>query len=185
MPADQYEVEQKFRVPNLDTVRVSIEQLGAKVSDGFEQADSYFAHPSRDFASTDEALRIRRVGLLNLITYKGPKIDTTTKTRREIELPLPGGELYANQFTQLLLALGFSPVAVVHKTRRTAIVEWRSHQVEVAFDEVAQVGSFIELEVQADETGLAEAREVVVSLADELRLDQAERRSYLEMLLGE
>ena len=44
--------------------------------------------PCRDFAQTDEALRIRTVGDTSFVTYKGPKLDATTKTRRELELPL-------------------------------------------------------------------------------------------------
>ena len=67
-------------------------ELGATIEPPVVQVDQYFAHPARDFAQTDEALRLRRVGKQNFITYKGSKIDATTKTRREIELPLAPGE---------------------------------------------------------------------------------------------
>ena len=50
-----------------------------------EQVDTYFSHPARDFAATDEALRIRSIDQENFVTYKGPKLDATTKTRREID----------------------------------------------------------------------------------------------------
>jgi len=183
MTMERYEVEQKFRVESLPVVEERLQQMGAGVSEVDEQADSYFAHPARDFVSTDEALRIRSVGSLNRITYKGPRIDTTTKTRREIELQLPEGKSYAGQFAELLLVLGFTPVTAVLKKRRTATVDWRGHQVEVALDEVTQVGSFVELEVQSEKAHLAEAQAVVRSLAEKLQLDQLESRSYLEMLL--
>ena len=82
------EVEQKFAVPDLGQLQTRLLELGAKAGEPQLQVDQYFAHPARDFAQTDEALRIRRIGQSNFVTYKGPKIDATTKTRRELELPL-------------------------------------------------------------------------------------------------
>ena len=84
----RYEVEQKFPVADMRAIREGLAALGAEVAAPQEEVDLYFAHPVRDFAATDEALRLRQKGPQNRITYKGPKIDTTTKTRREIELPL-------------------------------------------------------------------------------------------------
>ena len=37
-----------------------LEELGGEYQAELRQVDSYFAHPARDFAVTDEALRIRR-----------------------------------------------------------------------------------------------------------------------------
>ena len=82
------------------------------------QSDQYFAHPARDFAQTDEALRIRTVGDTSFVTYKGPKLDATSKTRRELELPLAASDPDGSQFAELLAALGFTPVAIVRKQRR-------------------------------------------------------------------
>ena len=88
-------------------VRSRLEELGGEYQAELRQVDSYFAHPARDFAVTDEALRIRQANGDCYITYKGPKIDATTKTRREIELPLPSGPRTCEQFTELLESLGF------------------------------------------------------------------------------
>ena len=74
---------------------------------GRRRSDRYFAHPSRDFARTDEALRLRRIGEFNFITYKGPKLDATTKTRREIEIGLADGQQAATDAAELLAAIGF------------------------------------------------------------------------------
>ena len=52
-----------------------------------------------------------------------------------------------------------------------------------ALDEVDGLGTFVELELSADEASLDEARRTIVSLANELDLGPSERRSYLEMLL--
>src|SRR5262249_34999461 len=148
------------------------------------QLDRYFNHPSRDFAQTDEALRLRQVGQSNFITYKGPKLDATTKTRREIELPLPAGDEMLKHYAELLTALGFRPVAEVHKTRRQVHLAWQGREIEIALDNVTGLGDFIELELSTDETDIESAKGAIASLAAELGLTDSERRSYLELLLA-
>jgi len=180
----QFEVEQKHRVPDVRTLLERLAERGAEVGPPVEQADRYFAHPCRDFAQTDEALRIRTAGVRSFVTFKGPKLDTTTKTRREIELPLDSSDVDGLKFAELLQSLGFQPVAVVRKRRRSFHVDVAGRMVEGALDEVDGVGTFVELELLTDEPGLDEAKRVVSTLAAELHLGPTERRSYLEMLLG-
>ncbi|HEY2881269.1 MAG TPA: class IV adenylate cyclase, partial [Pirellulales bacterium] len=144
----------------------------------------YFNHPARDFAQTDEALRLRQVGQLNFITYKGPKLAAATKTRREIELPLPAGAESSAGFAEILTSLGFRAVAEVRKIRRQLHVEWAGREVEIALDDVAGVGQYVELELIATENELESAQAAILSLADRLQLGTSERRSYLELLLA-
>ena len=178
-----YEVELKFPVPDLPAFSRKLIDLAVPISPAQEEIDLYFAHPARDFAQTDEALRLRRKGDANYITYKGPKIDATTKTRREIELPLaPGPESLAS-WTALLEAVGFRPVAEVRKSRRKAAIPWQGRQVEASLDEVDGVGTFVEFELVAEESEVEAARACIQSLAQSFGLTQGERRSYLELLL--
>jgi adenylate cyclase class 2 len=156
---------------------------GASLGAAIDQYDQYFAHPCRDFAKTDEALRIRTVGGKSFVTYKGPKLDATTKTRRELELPLHPNDADGSRFSELLALLGFTPVAVVRKTRRSFQISRAGCVVDGALDEVESVGTFVELELRADEASLDETKRVVSTLAAELDLGPSERRSYLEMLL--
>ncbi len=118
----KYEVEQKFPVDNLQDVETRLAELGAEVAAERVEVDRYYNHPARDFAETDEALRIRRVGLVNKITYKGPRIDKVTKTRQELELPLGEGDRAAGDWIKMLETLGFSTVSEVHSgvARRTS-----------------------------------------------------------------
>lgn len=174
------EVEQKFRVSDHADIIARLTQLGATSHGEYEQRDTYYAHPARDFASTDEALRIRRVGEQSFITYKGPKLDATTKTRREIELTIASPE----QFGELLAALGFSPVADVVKLRRVMTIERESFSVEVALDKINGLGNFVELEVTAETADFDAARAQIAQVASELGLTDNERRSYLELLLA-
>jgi adenylate cyclase class 2 len=178
-----YEVELKFPVPNLPAFAKRLTDLAIPISRAEEEIDVYFAHPLRDFARTDEALRLRRKGDANYITYKGPKIDTTTKTRREIELPLgPGAESLAS-WTALLEAVGFRPAGEVHKSRRKAAIPWQGCRVEASLDEVEGLGTFVEFELVAEQSEVEAAKACIQSLAQSFGLTQGERRSYLELLL--
>jgi len=181
----QFEVEQKFRVKSLEPVERALRELGAHPGDAVQQVDVYFAHPVRDFSQTDEAFRLRRIGEQNIVTYKGPKIDAQTKTRREIELELPSCEEAADQFRELMEALGFQPVATVVKQRREWQVASGTASTNVALDEVAGVGSFVEVEQMAAASDIEAVQRQLATLADQLGLDLAanERRSYLELLL--
>jgi adenylate cyclase class 2 len=187
-----YEVEVKFSVADRHTLEQKLLLLAGQFREPVEQVDLYFAHPSRDFARTDEALRLRRVGPDVAITWKGPRLDTATKTRREIELPLvgvaasrpDGPPATLERWTELLEALGFRRVLEVAKQRVSARVRWEGAEVDVALDRVGGLGEFVELELQAyeGEVQLAQAR--VLSLARELGCGTPEKHSYLEMLLA-
>jgi adenylate cyclase class 2 len=178
-----YEVEQKFPVADLAVLEARLAAIGASISEPQAEVDLYFAHPARDFAATDEALRVRRKKQLNFITYKGPKIDKTTKTRQEIDLPLEPGRRSADAWVGLLEALGFTPVAEVRKARRKARIPWQGRQVEGSLDEVEQLGSFAELELVVEADEVEGAKACIASLAESLGFCDSERRSYLELLL--
>ncbi len=179
----EFEVEQKFPVAEMATVELKLIGLGAEISQPRQERDLYFAHPARDFGETDEALRIRRRGLEAFITYKGPKLDPITKTRREIDLPLPTEAGSADAWQALVEALGFQPVAEVPKQRRKAFVAWQGRRVEVSLDYVAELGTFVELELVTHADDIEPAKSCIAALAEELGLSQSERRSYLELLL--
>lgn len=186
-----YEVEIKFRLLDRSATERRLAALGARLRPPIAQSDTYFSHPCRDFAQTDEALRLRQNGDQVAITWKGPRLDATTKTRQEIELPLAVGcaaattPAYAlEQWTGLLDALGFRPAGTVAKKRTPGSVDWQGRDVEVALDAVAGLGDFLEIEIVAMEDDLAAATACLESLAVTLGADQRERRSYLELVLA-
>src|SRR5262245_63874064 len=112
------EIEVKYRVDDFAGLERSLAKLGAKQVEERDDADAYFNAPHRDFVQTDEALRVRRIGPRNMVTYKGPRIDKQTKSRTEIEVPLAEGPEADADFQRLLTLLGFRPTAVVRKHRR-------------------------------------------------------------------
>ena len=178
-----YEVEQKYRVTGFRQIVERLAKLGATLGEPIEQVDTYYAHPSRDFGETDEAFRLRRIGTMTCMTYKGPRIDANTKTRKEIEIPLAPGTDHHRQCRAMLKALGFRLVAEVRKMRRVASWTDRGFPIEVAVDEVRDVGKFVEIETSADAKRLAAAKDRIAKVAGQLGLTQSERTSYLELLL--
>lgn len=95
-----FEVEQKFRISSPETFLASVSALNISWRKKVVEIDTYFQHPARNFIETDEALRVRRHLTFSgeqtpqcaetewLVTYKGPRLDRVTKTRKELELPL-------------------------------------------------------------------------------------------------
>ncbi|MGC3970659.1 MAG: class IV adenylate cyclase [Pirellulales bacterium] len=177
------EVEQKFRVDNSSELRQLLSARGVTFADPVRQVDAYFNHPARDFAQTDEALRIRSIGDVNLVTYKGPKLDRTVKTRRELEQPIAPGPAAVEKFAELLTALGFRPSAVVEKLRSAADFTFDGVEFELAWDEVAGIGTFLEIELVVEAEAMESAKARILALQQELGLRVIERRSYLEMVL--
>jgi adenylate cyclase class 2 len=177
------EVEVKYAVAHFAIIEAALKAMGVEIQPPRRDADHYFNAPDRDFAQTDEAVRVRSIGEKNFVTYKGPKIDRETKTRLEIEVPLADGAETAADFRRLLTHLRYRPVAVVRKTRRIAEFTRDGFDVQLTLDEVDSVGQYAELEVVAPEERADAAKAVVLAVVAELGLTNSERRSYLQLLL--
>jgi len=177
------EIEQKFARADFAAIQRRLADWGATAAAEHVEADHYFNAPDRDFARTDEAFRLRRVGAANFLTYKGPKQAAAVKIRTELEVPLPDGDAAAAQFTQLLLHLGYRPVAVVTKRRQMYPLARGGFQLTICLDEVESLGHFAEVEILAPEERTDAARQVLQEVAAELGLSDVERRSYLGMIL--
>jgi pantoate--beta-alanine ligase len=178
------EIEQKFRVSDHGPLEQRLVALGALRGEEVIEEDQYFNGPDRDFARTGEAFRLRRVGADNFLTYKGPRAAHAIKTRREFELPLPPGDEAARQHAELLVDLGYRPVAVVRKRRRNFHLDRDGFALTVCLDDVDEVGRFAEVEVLAASEQTQAAQAVLATLAQDLGLREVEQRSYLTMLLA-
>jgi adenylate cyclase class 2 len=163
------EVEIKSKINNIADMEEKLRSMGAIFVKDVVEVDEYFNHPCRDFAGTDEALRIRSDGTM---TYKGPKVDEDTKSREEIEVKIENLE----GMRSLLIALGFKPVAKVIKRRKY----YRMGEITITLDDVEDVGTFIEVECLGD---YGYCKKKVLELAKFLKLNKFIRESYLEMLL--
>ncbi len=181
-----YEVEQKYHLQDLESFEKALEECAA-VEEAIEHhADTYYNHPCRDFAATNEAFRIRRIGDVPMITYKGPKLPGTVKARREMEWRLDPGDQDGTQTAELLEHLGFKEVATVRKTRRPFSARDATGPFGVVIDEVQGLGFFVEVEVMVEnQEDVEQARAKIEMIAGQLGLQQPESRSYLRMVLEE
>ncbi len=178
------EVELKFRAVDRAAAVATLLEWGAALTQDRSDIDLYFQAPDRDLKASDEAFRLRRVGNKNYLTYKGPRRDSETKTRTEIEVPLGEGDGVAADAESLFAALGYAPVAHVRKKRRVYKFTREEFPIEVCFDILDRVGEFVELEILADEGQYQRAKTVLLAAAADLGLTVQEPRSYLGLVLA-
>lgn len=168
------EIEVKARASH-SLIREKLAAMGAKPEGIQKHLDTYYNSPVRDFSNTDEALRIRSVNGRSVLTYKGKKLDSISKTRPEFETEVDG-----NSARSILLALGFFESGVVRKKRDI----FSCQGMTIALDSVEGLGEFVEVEKQA-ETNIEEHRDQIFGFLDALgiRKEDSIRTSYLEMVL--
>lgn len=170
------EVEVKVRADH-SKIRPLLIEMGASKVGVEEQSDVYFAAPYRNFAKTDEALRIRSLGGQAVLTYKGPKLDKVSKTRVEIETPVDG-----TAAAKIFYSLGFLEAGAVRKRREI----FRAGEITVCLDAVEGLGEFLEVELGvADTQNLERYRAQLFNFLSQFGLDENDsiRTSYLEMIL--
>jgi adenylate cyclase, class 2 len=177
------EIEMKFRCADWAAVQKKLSIYQSVVSEPSRDVDHYFNAPDRDFAVTDEVVRLRRASSRHVLTYKGPKQAAAVKTRVEIELPLAEGPDVSADAVRFLSGLGFRPIAVVSKTRTTYTFQRNGFNIHTCFDDVGAIGKFVEVEIVSTPEKAGEARKELAALAAELQLVDEEPRSYLRMLL--
>jgi adenylate cyclase len=185
-----YEVELKVQADH-GAVRDRLDTLGATRVGRVRQVDTYYDAPHRDFAETDEALRVREETAIEghegtdrpgetetRLTYKGPLVERESKTREEAETPVGDPDA----IRAALDGLGFTPAATVEKTRE----RYRVDDYTVTLDAVEGLGAFVEVETEvSSEAEVGAAREGATALLERLELDPTAgiRTSYLGLLL--
>jgi len=176
------EVEVKAHVNDFNDVKKELKKLGAKKVKIEYQKDTYFNNPAyRDFEKSDEALRIRNTTINNeesqiILTYKGPKMDDVSKTRKEIEVSVDDSK----NAGLILENLGFKPAADVEKNRTT----YSFNEFIITLDKVHNVGKFVEIEKEMSEgEDFKEALDNIFKIYKKLGIEDGfERRSYLELM---
>ena len=187
------EVELKAYAAKLEPLQNIMAALGADFIGKQYEIDTYFSHPDRDFGKTDEALRLRDIEDLEIaeeekddkidkhkhyeLSYKGPKIDPTSKTRKEYTVKIDS----KNDAEQILYQLGFKNVIEVRKTRY--IYNYKNYTI--CLDDVDDLGHFVEFEKILDDDVEFEKTisDMRLLLERELNLHKFERRSYMELIM--
>ncbi len=174
------EVEVKAKINSFREMEEKLDKIGAIKTKKEFQEDIYFNSPVVDFAQTDEALRIRTTkenDKTNIfITYKGPKIDKESKTRREIEMGIEDSQKCSDIFEEI----GFKKVRTVRKNRQYYTFE----NFEISLDDIEGLDPYMEIEIAlSDGEDYSQAQSSIFDLFEKLGVtDGFERTSYLELL---
>ena len=174
------EVEVKAKISSFEEIEQKLDEIGATKTKKEVQEDIYFNSPVVDFAQTDEALRIRTTKENDntniFITYKGPKIDSASKTRKEIEMGIEDSVKCADIFEEI----GFKKVRTVRKDRQY----YEYENFEISLDDIEGLDPYMEIEVALEDgQDYSEAQNEIFELFEKLGItDGFERTSYLELL---
>ncbi|WP_292491384.1 class IV adenylate cyclase [Methanoculleus sp. 10] len=171
------EVEAKFAIRDPGEIRARLNRQGVQMARKQQEHDVYYNAPHRDFAKTDEALRVRYDDAGATVTYKGPKVRVgSAKAREEFNLAVASGDT----LEAILSRLGFQRAAGVSKTREF----YEIGPVTVTLDDVEGLGSFVEIEILTED-GQEDAARRIGAIAKGLGVDGPPiYTSYLEMLLS-
>ncbi|NPA84740.1 MAG: class IV adenylate cyclase [Crenarchaeota archaeon] len=164
------EVEIKLAIKDPEGAREALRKKGKFLKKVVEE-DTYFNFDCeggccRNFAETDEAVRLRRRDGECFLTYKGPRVSVgEVKAREEIEFSVDSCEAAASFLEKLCL----KPAARVRKEREY----WSVENAVVTLDYVEGLGWFAEVEGE----GVKELAEELFPGAEPVE------ETYLEMVL--
>lgn len=170
----RYEVERKFRVDDLETVRATLCALGAVgFTIGNSESDSFFDLPDGRLAANGQyqVLRHMRPSERVLWISKGPGPDEC------IAMDLTDSA----QATAMLLSLGFVETNRIDKKRDIYFID----TFHATLDIVSGLGTYVELAIMTDNReDLPALRRDIDKMAEKLGLLDAmeETRSYRQML---
>ncbi len=190
------EVEIKVKISDPDLMRKNFKENNGIYNLSLDHEDTYFNMPKglRDFKQTDEALRLRKsiefkrddkakAQKINyFITYKGKKIDKSTKTREEIEVKIDEIE----DMKTLLKLLGFREVFTVVKKRELYDFMFNDSKIEALIDYIPILEQhFVEVELITESLDNVEkSKDILFQFLNKFGIKKQEsiRKSYLELI---
>jgi len=169
-------IEAEIKAKIDESILEKFKELGLEKEKESIQTDIYYNHPCREFMKTDESVRVRdreESGLA--FYYKSPKIDPHTKSRQEYKTPV-NSDIY-----KILKKIGFTEFMRVKKKRSYYSLD----EVKITYDEVEGLGTFVELELPADEDTMEETKERLFAVLKKLGISKSTltRKSYVELLI--
>jgi adenylate cyclase class 2 len=191
-----FETEIKIKLRSDTETRKQLLQMGAQFKYFMHNSDKYynFISGGKDFAKTDEALRLRSTILMDPITkqkieekhdltYKGPKLKTSVKSRIEYESEVQNAEM----IDKIIGALGFNLVIEIPKEREVFEIKYEKTQYTVLIDKIEGLsGYYLEAELMvAEEKAIPEAKQKLVNFVSKIGYNENDsiRESYLELVM--
>jgi len=191
------EVEIKAKISNPNSLKEKFKYRNGKYKLSLHHEDTYFNMPNelRDFKKTDEALRVRKsveyqgniqdsTKKINyFMTYKGKKIDSLTKSRKELEVKVNEGE----DLIEMLKILGFREIFTVIKERDLFEFNYKNNIIEALIDYIPILKEhFLEVEIITESTEKLDAtRELLFEFLNlfDIGKNESIRKSYLELII--
>ena len=126
---------------------------------------------------TEQSVTENDSEIQSFVTYKGPKFEETSMTRKELEIPIEDDAAMSG----LLVALGYHPVPSVIKCRKYLVLD----HMTACLDSVEGLGEYLELEILVEQEedrqqALQQIEERLLSLG--YSMQDTTRISYLSML---
>jgi len=172
------EYELKLKIDDPEDVRKKLSYLGASFQGAIIEIDHYYQHPCRDFSETDEALRVRDLGGIIELTYKGPREKAEIKAREEVTARVVKEDL--EKLKLILEKLGFTPLARVVKQREVYLYD----PYLITIDNVEDLGTFMEIELRTRRVSREEAENMIRDFLETLGImGEKVEKTYLEMIL--
>ncbi|MDD4762130.1 MAG: class IV adenylate cyclase [Candidatus Pacebacteria bacterium] len=151
------ETEQKFYCGAPDKMLEILKQENFQEVSPEDETDLYFSDLDGDFIRNRTCLRIRQKGNKAELTHKGKSHSFSgpfSKVERNLEIPVE----MIPEYNDILNSLGFFRYVSVVKKRRNFLKQSGPFCLTVSFDNLLNVGNFVELEVSG-ETSLLEVNE--------------------------
>lgn len=179
------EVEIKVKVDDLTEIREKVAKIG-KLVKAIKQIDEYYTPLHRDFFAQKphptEYLRIRTNPDKVVLEYDvsiNKREDGDYDYAEEYETEISNPE----ELRKILNFLDFKKAVTIKKNREY----WQCGGIEVALDEVKDLGSFIEAEAKGDFKGDKEAKKACIDFLENLGFKDVEKnqikKGYSELFL--
>lgn len=177
------EVEIKIKIKNRQDLAGRLEELGFQQGDRIREEDIYFNSAFYDLREKDMALRIRKSVNLTTgadkswMTYKGPKLDTISMTRKELEMEIGDGQVGE----EILASIGYDQSYHVKKRRKY----FHKGDITACLDQVYGLGNFLELEILVEEESDREkSLDRLIDILEQIGYQKEDviQTSYLSML---
>ena len=178
------EVELKFPLLNPTALMKRLDKVARKEKSSSLQKDAYYVPLHRNFIAAEpvsEWFRIRTdANGKSHVNYKdynkkqnGEKTVFCDEFETEISDAVP--------FEKILERLDFKKICVVEKFRST----WLFKDVEIALDDVKDLGWFIELESKGDFESIEDAKKRLYAIANEIGAELGEQdfKGYPKLLI--
>lgn len=168
------EVEVKVKVDNLEEIKKKVAASG-KLIKSINQIDDYYIPCHRDFLSLRpqpiEWLRIRTNPDKVIFEYDrtiNMQADGDYEHAEEYETEISNSD----EFRKILNFLDFKKVVTIDKQREY----WMCGNIEVALDNVKDLGFFVEAEAKGDFKTMAEAKTACINFLENLGINDVDKK---------